>query len=108
MLSSDVIPDVRGFEMKRTLHIVAPAILATAFLIAPAASYADEPAQNISASKHGNLAAAQNFTKQAFDKMTAAQKANEFDLGGHAGRAKQLLDQAANEMKLAAIAANHN
>jgi hypothetical protein len=94
--------------MKRILHIAAPAILATAFLIAPVASYADEPAQNISAYRHGNLAAAQEFTKQAFDKMTDAQNANEYDLGGHAGRAKKLLDQAADEMKLAAIAANHN
>ncbi len=84
------------------------AILATtAFLLVTSAAIAAEPVENISATKHGNLAAAQGFTRQAYDKMTAAQAANEYDLGGHAARAKQLLDQAADEMKLAAIAANH-
>ena len=38
--------------------------------------------------------------------MTAAQQANEYQLGGHAGRAKELLRQANVEMKLAAQAAN--
>jgi hypothetical protein len=78
----------------------------TALLAAATAASAQEPAQNISPSRHGNLAAAQAFTRQAFDKMTDAQAANEYDLGGHAARAKRLLDQAADEMKLAAQAAN--
>lgn len=78
-----------------------------AALLVTTPTLAQEPAQNVSSWKHGNIAAAQAFTRQAFDKMTDAQAANEYDLGGHAARAKQLLDQAANEMKLAAIAANH-
>jgi hypothetical protein len=78
----------------------------TALLVAATAASAQEPAQNISRSRHGNLAAAQAFTRQAFDKMTDAQAANEYDLGGHATRAKRLLNQAADEMKLAAQAAN--
>ncbi len=41
-----------------------------------------------------------------YDKPTAAQQANEFDMGGHAARAKDLLRQASEEMKLAALAAN--
>jgi predicted lipoprotein with Yx(FWY)xxD motif len=88
--------------MKTLLMIVTSALLFTTCAVAAA-----EPAQNISVAKHGNLAAAQGFTRQAFDKMTVAQSANEYDLGGHAARAKQLLSQAAVEMKLAAIAANH-
>jgi hypothetical protein len=38
--------------------------------------------------------------------MTAAQQANEYDLGGHAGNAKNLLWQASEEMKQSALAAN--
>jgi hypothetical protein len=50
---------------------------------------------------HPNLAAAQKLTAQAYDKLEAAQKANEYDLGGHAEKAKALLKQAADEIKLA-------
>ena len=40
--------------------------------------------------------------------MTAAQQANEYDMGGHASNAKELLRQAADEMKAAALSANRN
>lgn len=88
------------------IQMIKTSLVAVAMLAAAPAAFAQEPAQNISPSRHGNLAAAQAFTKQAFDKMTDAQTANEYDLGGHAARAKNLLDQAANEMKLAALASN--
>jgi hypothetical protein len=42
------------------------------------------------------------------EKITAAQEANEFDMNGHAAKAKELLDQASRELKLAAEAANKN
>jgi len=58
--------------------------------------------------KHPNLAAAQELINKAFLKITAAQKANEFDLGGHAGKAKDYLDQATSELKLAAVEAEEN
>jgi hypothetical protein len=57
----------------------------------------NEPVENIDWSHHPNLAAAQDLSRQAFDKMTAAQQANEYDLGGHAGHAKDLLRQASWE-----------
>jgi hypothetical protein len=38
----------------------------------------------------------------------AAQEANEFDMQGHAQKAKNLLDEANKELKLAAEAANRN
>jgi hypothetical protein len=38
--------------------------------------------------------------------MTAAQQANEYDMGGHAARAKELLRDANEEMKLSALAVN--
>jgi hypothetical protein len=65
-----------------------------------------QPARDISSRRHPNLAAAQRLTQQAFDKIAAAQQANEFDMGGHAQRAKDLLDQASRELKQAAEDAN--
>jgi hypothetical protein len=77
------------------------------FLIGGAA-IAQAPKQNISAAKHPNLAAAQRLSLQAFEKISAAQKANEFDMNGHAAKAKDLLDQVNNELRQAATAANKN
>ena len=67
---------------------------------------AAKPATNISGKKHPNLAAAQQLSAQAYAKLTAAQTANEFDMQGHAANAKKLLEQANDEMKAAAEAAN--
>jgi hypothetical protein len=68
--------------------------------------FAQHPPENVSPKHHPNLAAAQRLIDQAFNKITAAQNANEFDLGGHAAKAKDLLDQANKELKLAAETAN--
>lgn len=68
--------------------------------------YADEPASNINPDRHPNLAKAQTLINQAYDSIVAAQKANEFDLGGHAAKAKGLLEQASTELKTAAVEAN--
>jgi hypothetical protein len=48
-----------------------------------------------------NLTAASKLAAQAYDKLEAAQKANEYDLDGHAAKAKALLKQANDELKLA-------
>jgi F0F1-type ATP synthase membrane subunit b/b' len=64
------------------------------------------PAENVSGKRHPNLAAAQRHLEQAFDKIQAAQQANEFDLQGHARKAKELIDQASRELKEAAEASN--
>ena len=61
-----------------------------------------QPKQNISKGRHPNLAAAQRLSREAWQKVVDAQQANEWDLGGHAQKAKELLDQANNELKLAA------
>jgi hypothetical protein len=63
--------------------------------------------QDVSWRRHPNLAAAQRFIDQAYAKISAAQGANEFDMDGHAAHAKELLDQANREIKLAAMTANH-
>jgi hypothetical protein len=87
-------------------RVLAP-IIAWLLLIGGIA-IAEQPAQNVSKGKHPNLAAAQRLTNQAFEKISAAQQANEFDMQGHAAKAKTLLDQANNELKQAAQAANKN
>jgi len=88
-------------------RVVTP-IVASLLLISGITFVEGQPAQNVSKGKHPNLAAAQRLTAQAFEKITAAQEANEFDMAGHAAKAKTLLDQANNELKQAAQAANKN
>ena len=79
-----------------------------ALLSIGAVALAQAPARNVSAGRHPNLAAAQRLSQQAFEKITAAQQANEFDMEGHAAKAKQLLEEANNELRAAATAANKN
>ncbi len=69
---------------------------------------AQRPERDISGRRHPNLAAAQRLSRQAFERIVAAQQANEWDLAGHAQRAKDLLDQANRELKLAAEASNRD
>ena len=69
---------------------------------------AGAPVDNISGQKHPNLAAAQRLSTQAYEKISQAQSANEWDMGGHAAKAKELLDQVNRELKEAAEAANHH
>jgi hypothetical protein len=79
------------------------ALLCTGLLFAQ-----KKPAENVSPRRHPNLAAAQRLTAQAYQKIVAAQQANEWDMGGHAQKAKELLDQANNEIKQAAESSNRN
>lgn len=64
------------------------------------------PARNINPARHPNLAAAQRLVDRAYAKVVAAQQANEWDLSGHAARAKDLLEQANRELQAAAEASN--
>lgn len=85
-----------------TVAITSAAITLGATLVA------QNPGVNVSKRLHPNLNAAQRLIEQAIVRVTDAQKANEDDMNGHAAHAKQLLDQADAEIKLAAEAANHN
>ena len=69
---------------------------------------APAPSQRVSYARHPNLADAQAFIEQAIIKISAAQNVHDFDMNGHAAKAKALLDQAYAEIKLAAEAANAN
>jgi hypothetical protein len=83
--------------------VLVVAMLCTGFAFAQ-----KKPARNVSGKRHPNLAAAQKLTAQAYEKIIAAQKANEWDMGGHAQKAKDLLDQANQELKQAAETSNEN
>jgi hypothetical protein len=72
------------------------------------ASAPPAPAQNVDPHRHPNLAAAQRACGRAFDNVSAAQQANEWDMGGHAKKAKELISQASDEIKQAALAANRH
>ena len=78
----------------------------SALMSCVAASALAKPVDNVSHHRHPNLAAAQRLSTQAFEKIVAAQRANEFDLGGHAQKAKDLLDEANRELKAAAETSN--
>ena len=80
--------------------------LIVGILILTGTAWAAHPVRNVSAARHPNIASAQRLAQQAFDKIVVAQKANEFDMGGHAQKAKELLEQANAELKQAALAAN--
>lgn len=69
------------------------------------ASPGTEPAVDVS-ERNPNLHEAQRLMHEAFNKITAAQDANKFDMQGHAEKAKDLLDHASQETKLAAEAAD--
>ena len=88
-------------------RVVAGVALGAA-LVCGGFAVAQKPVDNVSGKKHPNLAAAQRLSTQAYEKVTAAQQANEWDMNGHAAKAKELLEQVNNELKLAAEAANKN
>ncbi|MGI9245595.1 MAG: hypothetical protein ACR2I8_02665 [Steroidobacteraceae bacterium] len=74
--------------------------------VVAAAAMAQEPVENVSPVIHPNIAAAQALVDQAYNSVVEAQAANNMYLGGHAERAKELLRQATEELKLAAETAN--
>jgi hypothetical protein len=88
--------------MKRIL-LISLAICA-AFTIG-AVVFAQQPRVDVG-ERHGNLRAAQELIQQAWQKVDVAQQDNNYNLGGHAGRAKELLNQASEQIKQAAEAAN--
>jgi hypothetical protein len=62
----------------------------------------------VHAVRHPNLARAHRELKTAIASISAAQRANEYQLGGHAARAKELLEQAEAELRQAVEEANEN
>ncbi|MGO4503701.1 MULTISPECIES: hypothetical protein [unclassified Dyella] len=91
-----------------TKALITGIVLATALAL-PFASMAQEggPVVDIGY-RHGNLRNAQQNIVQAWQLVSDAQIDNDDRLGGHAARAKALLTQADEELRLAADAANRN
>jgi hypothetical protein len=87
--------------MNRSISLAALAALA----VLSTAALAD-PVKDVDPKLHPNLAAAQSLVVDAFDKLKAAQSANEFDMSGHAQKAKEMLDKVNEQIKQAAQAAN--
>lgn len=56
--------------------------------------------------RNPNLADAQRLVDQAIGKIDEAQRDNRFDMQGHGKRAKELLQQASEEIRAAAAAAD--
>jgi hypothetical protein len=67
---------------------------------------AQEPVEDINKKIHPNLAAAQHHVVEANRFIAVAQKDNHYDMKGHGEKARDLLVQANQEIKLAAEAAN--
>lgn len=84
---------------KKSSYFVAALVLG---LILMTVAYAQRPETDIDPHRHSNLAEAQRHVVEAYNKTVDAQKANKDELGGHAERAIELLDQANHELKLAA------
>jgi hypothetical protein len=78
----------------------------SALLAGASVAFAQRPRENVNPGRHPNLAAAQRLAEQAWNRIVAAQEANEWDMEGHAQKAKNLLDEVNRELKMAAEAAN--
>ena len=87
------------------IRTVLSLLLAVALVLSGIA-LAQKPVENINPNNHPNLAAAQRLAAESYEKIVAAQKANDYDMQGHADKAKELLVQVNQELKKAAEAAN--
>ena len=82
----------------------AAACIAILFTVGPTLAFSQPvppPEQDVGR-HHGNIEAAQRYTRMAYDRISMAQRDNHDNTGGHLRRAKELLDQASAEMKAAA------
>jgi F0F1-type ATP synthase membrane subunit b/b' len=87
------------------MHLTVALAVCLAFI---GVTFAQRPETDIDPARHPNLAEAQHQILQANEKIDEAQRANHEELGGHAEKAKQLLDQASRELKEAAEFADHH
>jgi protein involved in temperature-dependent protein secretion len=92
-------------------YLVACASTAVTLALVSGCATADEPVvyggpnPGYYLSLHPNIAAADENAAMAIDRIRAAQRDNGYDMGGHAGRAIALLQEARAEMQAAAVSA---
>lgn len=87
----------------RNVVLTSTLVLASAGALA---GIAQRPQAGVNPGRHPNIAAAQQLVSQAYQRVVDAQRANEWDMNGHAQKAKELLDQANRELGMAANVAN--
>ena len=85
----------------RLFSIVLGLLLVVAFI-----AVAQRPERDIAPGVHPNLARAQGLIQEAYDAIVAAERDNVGGMGGHAQKAKELLEKANRELKQAAERAN--
>jgi hypothetical protein len=91
----------------KSRNLVLSLLLGGALVLAGFA-LAQGPVVNIDSHRHPNLAEAQHHLQQAYGKIDEAQKENKDELGGHASKAKEMIDAADHELKAAAEWADHH
>jgi hypothetical protein len=91
--------------MKKTSVFV---MIAALMLVIGGAVFADTVVvvKTVFEQHHPNLAEAHRMIDKAYGKIVDAQKANEYELDGHAAKAKAYLEAAVNELKLAESVVN--
>ncbi|HEY3838495.1 MAG TPA: hypothetical protein VGL72_18070 [Bryobacteraceae bacterium] len=104
-INYELIPLQGGHEVRRISPMTKPSILSA---VLGCALFVGGIATGIGIAqpRHPNLAAAKSLCHQAFQRISEAQTANEFDMRGHAAAAKGLLEKAEGELNQAVMAAN--
>jgi len=94
--------------MKRNRSRIALSLLALSLVVTGSTIAQGPPSRNIDPHRHPILADAQRLCDQAYNRVAEAQRANDWDMKGHAAKAKALLEQASRELKAAALADNRH
>jgi hypothetical protein len=103
--------DAFTFQPERQIHMKfqnSIVIMLLGAAVACTTAAAQAPVPTVDPERHGNLAAAQQAILAAFSRISEAQRDNDSHLGGHAGRAKELLREANDEIQAAADTADQN
>lgn len=94
--------------MKHHGNRIALSLLGLSLVITGSTIAQGPPEHDINPRRHPILADAQRLCDQAYNRISDAQRANEWDMRGHAAKAKALLEQASHELKEAALADNRH
>jgi hypothetical protein len=94
--------------MNKNRKRTALSLFGLCFIFASSTIAQGPPERDIDPHRHPILADAQRLCDQAYNRISDAQKANQWDMKGHAARAKALLEQASRELKAAALADNRH
>jgi hypothetical protein len=89
----------------KNVYLAAALVVSLGFI---GTTLAQHPENDIDPKKHPALAEAQHHLSEANAKIEESQRYYKDNLGGHAEKARQLIEQASHELKEAAEYANHN